>query len=147
MTPIAIPPPSGSEALWSAPTSRRRVSAENDFEQPVLHDDRQPESDQQRREDVAAERPIEQHGLQRVAEREHQRHDDGAGDDKRHPCARGGEDQKCSEHDQIAMRQVDEAHDAENDREAGGIQRIEAAEQDSLQYRVHPAEHVPYNPK
>ena len=40
------------------------------------------------------------------------------------------------------MRQIDEAHDAENDREPGGVERIKPAEQDALQQRVDPAEHA-----
>jgi hypothetical protein len=43
--------------------------------QPVLDDDRQAEGDQQRRQDVVADqRAVQQPALQRIAEREHQRH-------------------------------------------------------------------------
>ena len=64
MTPTAMPPPSGIEAVSSAPARRRWLSAEKSLQQPVLDDDRQAEGDEQRRQDVAPERAVEQHVLQ-----------------------------------------------------------------------------------
>ena len=86
-------------------------------------------------------RAIEQHRLQRVTEREHQRHDHGAGNDQRHAGGGRPQNEKSAQHDQIAMREIDQPHDAENDRQAGGIERIKPAQQHSLQQRVDPAEH------
>ena len=61
MTPTATPPPSGIEAVSIAPASSRRLSAENASSSPFWIDDRQAEGHQQRRQDVAAERAVEQH--------------------------------------------------------------------------------------
>jgi len=43
-----------------------------------------------------------------------------------------------SEHDQIAMGNVDQPHDAEDQRQAGGEQRVEPAEQHALDDGVDP---------
>ena len=64
MTPIARPPNSGSEAVSMPIADRRRLSAEKAREQAVLHEDREAEGDQQRRQDVVAEHAVEQAGLQ-----------------------------------------------------------------------------------
>src|SRR5262249_5065052 len=40
---------------------------------------------------------------------------------------------------QVAMREVDDVHDAEQERQSAGEERVEAAEQDALNNRVHPA--------
>src|SRR5262249_4535301 len=42
------------------------------------------------------------------------------------------------EHDEIAMRNVDEPHDAEDERQAGGEHRIEPADQHALEDDVDP---------
>ena len=48
------------------------------------------------------------------------------------------QDQIGGEHDQVAMGEIDQPHDAEDEAEAGGEQRIEPAEQDALDDRVEP---------
>ena len=48
------------------------------------------------------------------------------------------QDQVGGEHDQVAMGEVDQAHDAEDEAEARGEQRVEAAEQDALHDGVEP---------
>ena len=42
------------------------------------------------------------------------------------------EDQERSEHDEVAMGEVDQAHDAEDQRQTGGVERVEAAEEHAL---------------
>ena len=116
MTPTVEPAPSASDAgLERAGLEAAAVGGEG-LEQPVLDDDRQAEGDEQRRQDVAAERAVEQDGLQRVAEREHQRH----GDERRRRAvagrARGASARirKAAKHDEVAMGEIDEPHDAED---------------------------------
>ena len=46
------------------------------LQQPVLDDDGEAEGHQQRRQDVVAERAVEQAALQPIADRRHERHDD-----------------------------------------------------------------------
>ncbi len=56
------------------------------------------------------------------------------------------QDREGRQHDEVAMREIDQPHDAEDQRQAGGEQRIEAAEQDALDDGVEPVEswrHVP----
>ena len=67
-----MPPPSAIEAVSMAPAGSRRLSAENSLEQAVLDDDREAEGDEQRRQEVVAERAVEQHVLQAKADGEHQ---------------------------------------------------------------------------
>ena len=141
MMPTAMPPPSGSDAALERADLEPPAVGREGFEQPVLDDDRQAEGDQQRRQDVAAERAVEQERLQRVAEGEHDRHDDRAARSARHAERWSQrEDEERGEHDQVAMREIDQPHDAEDQRQAGGEERVEAAEQDSLEERVEPAE-------
>ena len=49
------------------------------------------------------------------------------------------QDQKRGEDDEVAMGQIDQPHDAEDQRQAGGEQRVEAAEQHALDDGVEPA--------
>ena len=42
------------------------------------------------------------------------------------------EDQEGGEDDQVAMREIDQPHDAEDQRQAGRVERVEPAEQDAL---------------
>ena len=42
------------------------------------------------------------------------------------------------EHDQVAMREIDEPHDAEDERQPGGEERIEPTEQDALENGIRP---------
>jgi hypothetical protein len=53
-------------------------------------------------------------------------------------CCDQREDQEGGQHDEIAMSEVDQTHDAEDQAEAGGKQRIEPAEQDALDDGVEP---------
>jgi hypothetical protein len=46
------------------------------LQQRILHNDRQAESDQQRRQNIAAERSVEHEVLQGKADAEHNRHGD-----------------------------------------------------------------------
>ena len=57
------------------------------LQQPVLDDHRNAEGDEQRRQQPAAEREVQQAALQRVAEHEHHRHDDDEAGDRIEPGA------------------------------------------------------------
>ena len=52
------------------------------------------------------------------------------------------EDRERRQHDQIAMGEIDQPHDAEDQRQAGGEQRIQAAKQNALNDRAEPIEHA-----
>ena len=82
---------------------------------------------------------VEQAALQHVAEAHHHRHDDDQGQER---VDAGGVDQhqrqERSEDAQVAVGQVDQAHDAEDQRQAGREQGVEAAEQHALDDGVEP---------
>ena len=103
------------------------------LEQPVLNDDGEAEGDQERRQEIIAEGAIEEQALQRVADRRHDRcHDDNRG--QRIEPERVGRHQRDigRKHDQIAMRDVDEPHHPEDQRQPRGEHRIEPPDQDPL---------------
>ena len=56
--------------------------------------------------------------------------------------ARDDEHGKGGEHDQVAMGEIDQPHDAEDQRQPGREQRVEAAEQNALDQCIEPAGHV-----
>ena len=47
------------------------------------------------------------------------------------------------EHDEVAVGQIDQPHDAEDQRQAGGEQGVEPAQHHALQHGVEDADHVP----
>ena len=105
----------------------------------VLHDDGEAERHQQRRQNIAAQRAVENAKLQQIAEG--RRHGDDH-DEARQRMQAGQLDNQQGEirgrDNQIAMRDVDQPHDPENQRQAGGKQRVEAANQDALNDGVDP---------
>ena len=52
------------------------------------------------------------------------------------------QDQEGGEHDQIAMREIDQPHDAEDEAQARRKQRVEAAEQHALENGIKPVHDV-----
>jgi hypothetical protein len=48
------------------------------------------------------------------------------------------QDQIGTEHDQVAMGEVDQPHDAEDQRQAGSKQRVQPAKQDALDDGIDP---------
>jgi hypothetical protein len=123
------------------------VSGE-DLEQGILDDDRQPEGHEQRREDVAAQRQVEDPALQGVAQNPHQRHDDQERQDRGHAGALDDRDaQEPGEHDEVAVRDVHQPHDPEDQRQPRGEEGVEAAQQHALQHRVDPLHGLPQIPK
>ena len=75
---------------------------------------------------------------------EHQRQREQRGDRQRQAEKRDHrQDQEGREHDQVAMGEVDQPHDAEDQRQPGGEQRIEPAEQDALDEDVGERGHGP----
>ncbi len=109
------------------------------LEEAVLEDHREAESDQQRRQDVFAEGVIEDQPLQPVADRRHQRNDqDQRGQRVQTARADDHESDVGGEHDHVAMGDIDEPHDPEDQRQSGREQRVEAADQHALNDRVQP---------
>ena len=114
------------------------------LQQAVLDDDRQAEGDQQRRHDVPAERAVEQNVLQRVAEPEQKRHGQQRRQERIEPqrlCHHQHDERR--QHDQVAVGEIDEPHDAEDQRQPGREQRVEPAQHHALQHGVDHAAHVP----
>ena len=109
------------------------------LQQRVLDDDREAEGDEQRRQQIVAERAVEQPALQHVADRRHHRHHDDERDE-RIEAERVGRHQRDvgGEHDQVAVRDVDQPHHAEDQRQPGGEHGVEPAEQHALHDDVDP---------
>ena len=143
MTPIARPPPSSIEAVSIAPSRSRRLSAVKASSSPFWMMIDSPKVTSSGGSRSRPERAVEQHMLQGEADREHHRHGQQRGEQRidAEP-ARQRQDHERRQHDQVAMGEIDQPHDAEDQRQAGGEQRIEAAEQDALDDRVEPVQHV-----
>ena len=72
-TPTAIPAPSGDRGrLDGAGAQALTVGGEN-LQQPVLDDDGETEGDEQRRQQIASQRPVQQHLLKREPDDEQDR--------------------------------------------------------------------------
>ncbi len=114
------------------------VGAET-LQQPVLDDDRNAEGDEKRRQQPAAERLIQQAALQRVAQRKHHGdHDRQARERIEAGALRNDQRDVAGEHDEVAMSDVDQPHDAERHRQADREQRVDTAEQATLDEDVEP---------
>ena len=110
------------------------------LEQEVLDDDGHPERDEERRERTAVEARLDQRSLPDVAEDQEQRQDEQERPDDRdveHGRQLHGEER--GDDRQVAVRQVDHLHRAEQEREAAREQREEPADEDALDDRVDPA--------
>ena len=115
-----------------------RVGAET-FEQAVLDDDRQGEGDEDDQKHVLADHTLQQEALQAEAEQEGDREHDQGGDDRIKAEQRPQKQQRVArQHDEIAMRDVDETHHAGRKRKADGEQRIKAAEHHALEQLIGP---------
>ena len=141
MTPTAMPPPSGIEAVSIAPERRRWLSAEKACSSPFWMMMERPNVTSSGGSRSRPERPVQQHVLKRKADDEHHRHRQQRRDEgiEAEPAA-SDEDHERGEHDQVAMGEIDQPHDAEDQRQPGGEQRVEAAEQHALDQCVEPAE-------
>ena len=108
-----------------------------------MNDDGQPECDQQRRQQIASQGSIQQHVLQGKSGGEHRRHCQQSRKKRVEPKPRRQrENRESRQYDQIAMGEIDQPHDAEDQRQAGGEQRIQASEQNALDDRAEPFEHA-----
>src|SRR5208337_1331812 len=121
------------------PDTERMAVGVDELQQAVLDHHGQPERDQQRGEDAAVQRGLDDGPLQHVAEQRHQRHHDHEGPQHRDVGDRDDADRDVPSDDrEVAVRQVDDLHDPEHQREPAREQRIEAADQDSLDDGVDP---------
>ena len=110
-----------------------------DFQQTVLDDDGEPEGHQQRRQYVVAKGLVQNAALKHIADPGHDGHDDNKG--KQRGKTEGGRDcqtEKGGQHDEVAMGNVDQAHDTENKRQSGGEERIKPTEQNALKDGIDP---------
>ena len=117
MTPTLIG--SGKSGLEPAHVDAAAVGRER-FKEPVLDHDRKAERDQERRQDVRSERAVEHLRLEGITDREHDwRSDERCDEGVKAKRGDEGQDQEGGEYDEIAVREIDEAHDAEDQRQAG----------------------------
>ena len=101
-----------------------------DFQQAVLDDDRQTKGHEQGRQQILAQRMIKQKSLQSVTDDRHQRNDHQQRSQRPDAQGLGGDKRQIGrENDEVAMGDVHEAHDAENQRQARREQRVETADQ------------------
>ena len=133
MTPIARPPPSAIEAVSIAPSRSRRLSAEKASSSPFWMMIDRPKvtssGGSRSRPKVrlsstccSAKPTTNITGIATRAARNGSRPSHVASD----------EDREGGQHDQVAVGEIDQPHDAEDQRQAGREQRIEAAEQNAL---------------
>ena len=114
-----------------------------DLLKPVAQNDREAERREQRRERIWPHRPVQEYALQGIAQAEHQRRHRQDREERievhlhdRPQREIGGENQE------VAMSDVDQAHDAVGDRKADREQRVKPAEKNALKNRVEPFDHV-----
>ena len=144
MTPMAMPPPSGSEAVSSPPAESRRESAEKASSSPFWMMIDRPKVISSGGRMSAPIARLRMMACKQVADREHQRQRDQRGQRQRQAEKRDQrQDQEGRQHDQVAMREVDQPHDAEDQRQSGREQRVEPAEQDALDDHVEERGHRP----
>ena len=111
---------------------RARVGAET-LEQEIVENDRQPEGREHGHQQSAARAALEHEPLQRPADHGHQRDDEAKAEKRLNPEAIGQNVERVGrEHRKAAVREVDDAHDAEHERQAAGDERVIAAEQNAL---------------
>ena len=121
---------------------RANIGREPLLEQ-VLNDDREPEGRQQRHQQSRAQAALEQRALQHVADQQHHRQHRQDREERRGvPVLEQEEDEVGTEHGEVAVREVDDPHDAEHQRQPAGEQPVEAAEQDALDDVVDPRSRV-----
>ena len=109
------------------------------LQQHVLQDDADPEADEDARQRVGAEREVEDPALRDETDHRHHRHDDRQRHDEIAAERRSpGEDEVGGEDGEVAVGEVDEAHHPERQREPGGEQGVETAQQDALDDGVDP---------
>ncbi len=143
MVPTARPPPSWIECVSMAPAASRWLSAEKASSRLFWMMMERPKVTS-RGKDIAAQGAVEECALQRVAEHEQDRRRHQRAEERPDAQRLGdGQHDEGREHDEVAVRQVDEAHDAEDQRQAGGEQRVEPAQHDALQQGVEHDRHVP----
>jgi hypothetical protein len=105
---------------------RARIRLEEEIEQ-VDDQDLQAERQEERREERRADHLVDEHPLDREPQAEEQDHRNGNREERIHlpelvhPVRQVGAD-----HDEGAVRQVDDVHDAPDEREAQGHQRQDA---------------------
>ena len=124
--------------LESAGRNAAAVRGEG-LEEPVLQRNREAEGNEQRWQDVLAQHTVQDEALQQPAEREHQWRGKQRGDPGRQTEPRdANQHQIGGEDDEVAVSEIDEPHDAEDEAQPRSKQGIEPAQQDSLNEGVQP---------
>ena len=115
------------------------VIGREDLEQDVLDDDGETEGSQERHQESGAPAPFQKQHVHRIARDPHNRKDEQRREPRRNRRLIDDDpDQVGADHGDVAMGEVDDAHDAEHQRQPAGEQGVKAAEQDALEEHVHP---------
>ena len=137
-TPILMPAPNWIVAVHPAAGDFARIVAV-DLKQSILDDVGEAKGDEDDEQAVLADDALEQEALQRETDAKRDRqHDDGRCHRIEAKADREGQQRKAGQYDEVAMGDVDKAHDASRERQAGGKQRVQAAEQHALQQLIDP---------
>src|SRR6185437_2739860 len=111
---------------------RAHIGAEGELGE-IGQDDLQPEGDQQRVEQSRADDEIEHEALQPIAEHEHHRHGDRQRGERIDSQAGEKEiDAIAAQHDERAMRKIDDVEHAPNQRHAERHEAIETAQEHAV---------------
>ena len=111
---------------------RACVGAET-LEQKIVENDRQPEGREHRNQQSAARAALEHQPLERPADHGHEWDHEAKAEKRLHAETISQNEERVSrEHRKAAVREVDDAHDAEHERQAAGDERIIATEQNAL---------------
>ncbi len=119
------------------------------LQEAVLDDDRQTKGHEEDRQDALADGPLQEEALQDIARAKGDREEDERDQEGRPPENAGQrQDDEGEQHDHVAVGDVDEAHDAERQRQAEREQRVEAADQHTLDKEVEERlDHSAHAPK
>ena len=108
-------------------------------QQRVLDDDRESEGDEQGRQRRDFEALLDDQPLHPVTEEREQGRDDDEGEQRGHVRGRDHDEGEVGgQHREVAVGEVDDAHDPEEQGQPAGEERVEAAEEDALDDRVDP---------
>ena len=146
--PMASPPPSARLAVSMPPGFSRRESAEKVSSSTFWMMMESPNVTRIGGRMPRPSRRLRTQRLERVAERGHERHHQDQREERVEPERLHHDDgEERGQDAEVAVGQVDDAHDPEDERQAGGEERVEPAEQEALQDGVDPGHRQSTTPK
>jgi hypothetical protein len=117
-----------------------------DLLEQVLDHDREPEGDDERRQRILPQRPVEHRALEPVAGHESDRQQDGERGPGREPGGKPGREAERgsgegAQDDEVAVRRIGEAHHSEEQRLPEREERVHPSEEDSLHDGIEEGRH------